>query len=199
MSAQNDPGMNADSHAEVIATEHALARGDLAAAQRHLHLAVQHGAPAKQTHRLATAIQTAAQVQQRGVRGGGGRGFAVGIVAYLCLSLQQPLGWTLPVWIFLAFLLAPGLVGLTVGFKQRSAHAPMRSFWTAARSGGTAMGLYTTLHLLLIGGPHSDSANLGQELLAGLLSVFVFALIAGLAAGAVSAVVVGMRAKERHA
>ena len=137
-------------------------------------------------------------VRQRGVRGGGWRGFAAALLAYLCLSLQPPLGWTLPLWIFLAFVFAPGLVGLVVGLQQRQAHAPGRSFWTAAKSAGTAMGLYTTLHLVLIGGPHSDGANLGQEILAGLLSILLFALIAGLAAGAVSAAVVGTRAKERH-
>ncbi len=196
MRAHNDPAMSAESHAEIVACEAALARGDLAAARQHLQLAAQHGAPANQTQWLSTAIQTAAQGQQSRVQGGGWLGFALAVVGYLCVSLQQPLGWTLPLWIFLAFLLVPGLVGLVVGRQQRAGRAPGRSFWSAAKSAGNAMGLYTALHLLLIGGPHSDGANIGEELIAGLLTIFVFALIAGLTAGAVSAAIVGIGARE---
>ncbi len=199
MRAQNDPAMSAESHAEILATERALARGDMAAAQRHLNLAIHQGAPEKQTNWLAAAIETAAQLQQRRIRGGGWRGFGVAVVGYLCLSLQQPLGWTLPLWLFLAFLLVPGLVGLVVGQQQRQAHLPGRSFWAAAKSSGWAMGLYTALHLFRLGGPQSDSADLGQELLAGTLSLLLFALIAGLAAGTVSAMVVRSGAKEQQA
>lgn len=199
MRPPHDPAASAESHAEVVATEAALKRGDLTAARQHLHLAVQLGAPGKQTHWLTTAIQTAEQVQQRRALGGGGRGFALAIVGYLCVSLQQPLGWTLPLWIFLAFLLVPCLVGLLIGRQQREGKAPGRSFWTAAKSSGTAMGLYTAIHLLLIGGPHSDGANIGEELIAGLLTIFVFALIAGITAGAVSATIVGIKAREAQA
>jgi hypothetical protein len=197
MSAQNDPGMSTESHAEIVATERALARGDIAAARQHLHLAIQHGAPQNQTQWLATSIQTLAESQQRRVQGGGGRGIVVGFVGYLIVSLQQPLGWGQPLWIFLAFLLVPSMVGLAVGLQQKTAHAPVASFWNACRGCGTVMGLYSMLHLILIGGPHSDGANAGQELIAGLLTILLFALIAGLVAGTVSATIVGMRVKER--
>jgi hypothetical protein len=200
MRAKKDPTMSAESHAEVVETERALARGDLVAAQQHLHQAIQNGAPANQTQWLATSIQTAAEAQERRVQSGGWRGFTLAIVGYLCVSLQQPLGWTVPLWIFLAFLLVPCLVGLFVGLQQRTGHAPGRSFWTAARSCGTAMGLYTIVHLLLLGGPHSDAADKWQERIAGVLTTLLFTLVAGLVAGTVSAIIVGtgMRVKERQ-
>ena len=196
MSEHNSAHPGEESHAEILAAEAALARGDLVAARHHLHLAAQHGAQDKHIHKLTASIHAAAQVQEQRVHSGGGRAFVAAIVGYLCVSLQQPLGWTLPLWIFLAFLLVPCLVGLLVGLRQREGRAPGRSFWTAAKSAGIPMGLYTALHLILIGGPHSDGANAGEELIAGLLSVLVFALIAGLAAGAVSATIVGLRARE---
>ncbi len=144
-----------------------------------------------------TALKANRQAQANR-RTGGGRGLLVGVIGYLCVSLQQPLGWTIPVWGFFAFLLVPCLVGIAVGRSQKTARTTARAFWTAAKSGGTAMGLYTAVHLLLIGGPHSDGANSGQEFLAGLLTLFAFSLIAGFAAGAVSAAVVGVGAKERQ-
>ena len=189
---------SAESHADLHSAQSALERGDLAAAQQHLDLAIQNRAPHSQTKRLSVAIQTAAQAQQRRSRGGGWGGFVVGIVGYLCLSIRQPLDWGLPLWSVLAFLLVPGLVGLVVGRVQGAMGTTAGSFGTAAKSAGKAMGLYTAVHLLLIGGPHSSGANTSQEFLAGLLSTLLFALIAGLAAGGVSATLVGVKVKERQ-
>jgi hypothetical protein len=193
---RDDHEPSAESHAELQAAEKALERGDLAGAQQHLNLAIQHRAPHSQTARLSVAIQTAALAQGRRGRSGGWGGFAVGILGYLFLSLQQPLGWGLPLWGFLAFVLVPAVAGVVVGRSHRAAGTPGQSFRIAAKSVAKAMGLYTALHLLLIGGPHSAGADSVQEFLAGLLSTLLFALIAGLVAGAVSATVAGVGVKE---
>ncbi len=129
---------------------------------------------------------------------GGWGGFIVAILGYLFLSMRQPLDWGMPLWGFLAFLLIPGLAGLVVGRAQRGAGTPGRSFWAGLKAAGKAIALYTICHLLLLGGPHSDSANRGQEWIAGLLTTLLFTLIAGLVAGAVSATVSSIGLKERQ-
>lgn len=129
---------------------------------------------------------------------GGWRGFIVAILGYLCVSFQQPLGWGIPLWIFLAFLLVPTLTGLAVGLAQRGAGTPGRSFWTALKAAGKAIALYTIIHLLLIGGPHSDAADRGQERIAGVLTTLLFTLIAGLVAGTVSVLAGSVGVKERQ-
>ncbi|MCW3100403.1 MAG: hypothetical protein JWL77_6021 [Chthonomonadaceae bacterium] len=139
-----------------------------------------------------------AQERQQSRGDGGWRGFIVAILGYLFVSLQQPLGWGMPLWIFLAFLLVPGLAGLAVGFAQRGAGTPGRSLWTAIKSAGKAMALYTIMHLLLLGGPHSDSADRWQERIAGVLTTILYSLVAGLVAGAVSMTVSSIGVKERQ-
>jgi hypothetical protein len=193
-----DPTPDGGSHAEIVAAEAALARGDLAAARQHLQQAALHGAPDNQVQWLTTAIQTAADARQRRVQGGGWRGFGVAFIGYMCVSLQQPLGWGIPIWIFLAFLLVPALAGLATGLVRRGAGTAGGSFWTGFQSVGAAMALYTVVHLLLLGGPHSDAADRWQERIAGLLTTLLFTLIAGLVAGAASATAGSVGVKERQ-
>jgi hypothetical protein len=186
-------------HAALEAARADLKRGDPNGAQRHLDVAAQYGAPESQTRGIATAIERIriTQVTRRG--SGGWRGFWVAVLGYALISFQQPLGWGLALWGFLAFLLTPSLAGVVIGLYQRTAGTPSQSFWTAFKSVSKVMAFYTALHLILIGGPHSDKADAGQEFLAGLLSTIVFALIAGLVAGAVGAMIVGVRTKEQRA
>lgn len=175
-----------------------LKRGDPEAAQKHLDIAVQYGAQHSQTNPVAKAIESARQTRLRQGARGGKRGFWVALLCYLLISLQQPRGWGMPLWIFLAFLLAPGFVGLVVGQQQKILAAPGHSFWSAFKSAFWVTAFYTIIHLILLGGSHSAAANKGQEGIAVVIATLTYALVSGLVAGATSAMIVSTRVKERQ-
>lgn len=179
------------------AAHEALDRGDPVVAQRHLDRAIQHHAPHHQVSRLSVQIQTATAAQRQRAKSSAKRGFWAALLCYLLISFKQPLGWGMPVWIFLAFLLAPGIVGLIVGLQQKILGSPGTSFWTGFKSAFWVVAFYTIFHLLMLGGSHSDAADRAQERIAGVLATLLYATVAGLVAGLVSAAVVFTSRKEQ--
>jgi|SRR5579871_3311214 len=169
-------------HQEMIAAEVALADGRYDAAEHHLEAAHRLGASQKQVEKVASSIRRS---RQRGEKQGLWRariGFAVGLCCYLLLAIQPPLSWRIPLWIFLAFLLVPAVIGLVIGRMYRAAQpAPVR-FGEGMRAGGWAMAIYTGLSLMVFWGRMGRDAE-GEEFVAGALTTVVFALLAGIVAG----------------
>lgn len=174
----------------------ALKRGDLDMAQMHLDIAMTSGALPSQTEPVVKAIQAAKMARAANSRGGAWRGFWVALLGYLCIAIRQPLGWGMPLWIFLTFVLVPIVAGLVVGRYQKANGGQSQSFVMAFKGVGKAMALYTIMSLIFIGGSHSD-ADKWQERIAGILATALYFFITGLVAGATSMAVSGVQFKER--
>lgn len=135
------------------------------------------------------AVDPAAYAQALARRGRGAAwlGFWLGLLLYLLLSMQQPDGWRMPLWILLAFGIIPGLIGLLVGWKQGPEPTVPMKFWAGLKSAAWAMAFYAFLNsTVLLVRLHQPDSN-GARFLAVLLTTVVYALIAGCVSGAVSA------------
>ena len=123
---------------------------------------------------------------------------AFGSLYYLALSIQQPAQWTVPVWVLLAFLLGPALIGLIAGRLQRGEMSPLRRFRGGLQAGVITMFLYTSITLMALHARMGSSGDGGQVFLVGLFVSVIYALIAGVVAGAVSSRLGrAQRARER--
>src|SRR5690349_7232146 len=80
--------------------------------------------------------------QAKRERGAVWMGFWLGLLAYLFLSLQQPLGWQMPVWILLAFLVIPGLIGLLQGWRLGTDSTASARFWVGMKGVFWPMAFY---------------------------------------------------------
>lgn len=123
-------------------------------------------------------------------------GGATGTVAYLILSVAQPLDWRLPVWAVLAFVTVPTLVAYVCSkLLGPQTESPVR-FKSAFCSGAVAMFLYTSISLMIVHsriGPISDD---GHDLRIGLFVSVVYAAIAGVVAGAGAAYFFGAKGQR---
>ncbi len=124
-------------------------------------------------------------------------GFCLGLLGYLLVSVREPLEWRMPVWIILAFVVVPGLVGWVAGLGQ----VPERGicFRAGLRTAGWAMFLYASLTLIVLSHRIPADAGSGQEFWAGLLVSVVYALLAGTVAGLVSMAAGRRRAEQEQA
>lgn len=179
-------GQNA-AEGEMLAAEAALAGHRYREALQHLAEAERLGATDNDVEHLRAAVRQAQATGNRRVRRSGWVGLAVGLLGYLLLSAEQPPGWTVPGWIFLAFLVVPGVVGLATGRLQGWEQPPGARFRAAMRAGGIAMALYTGFTLIVLRQRIHTNTDSGQIFLAGCLVTLVYAVLAGLVAGFVSA------------
>jgi hypothetical protein len=128
-----------------------------------------------------------AQSLKRRGRGAAWVGFWLGLLAYLLLSMQQPLGWGILVWVLLAFLIVPGLIGLLIGKKLGAEPTAPMKFWAGLKGVAWAMAFYAFLNPILLLGRLNVEGENGARLFAVLLVTVVFALLAGGVAGLASA------------
>src|SRR5438067_252508 len=108
----------AAAEAAIHAAEHALAGGQVSEARRHLNEAGRLGASHHDIEAIHERIRQVEESRRKSAKGGKFRGFLIGIICYLFLSIQRPTGWSTPVWIALAFVAIPLLVGYFVGRVQ---------------------------------------------------------------------------------
>src|SRR6185437_7512329 len=91
-----------------------------------------------------------AQAVARRGRGAVWLGFWLGLLAYLLLSMQQPLGWKIPVWILLAFVVIPGLIGLLIGRVQGQEPTARMKFWAGLKGAFWPMAFYAFLNPVVL-------------------------------------------------
>jgi hypothetical protein len=180
------PEEREDIHAALIACERALSGGHYREAERHLAHAAHLGASPQEVTRLGHAITEVHKAQNRRISSNYGKGLVLGFLGYLLLSVQQPLGWTLPLWILLAFLVIPGIVGVLIGSAHGPAQTAREIFRMGMKGAGWPMAFYTAVTLLILSPRLVRMENIGQEFLAGALVTLVYALLAGGVAGLAS-------------
>jgi hypothetical protein len=113
-------------------------------------------------------------------------GGGIGFVLYLImLFINSPAGWTMPVWIPLAFLVAPAITGYAAAFFYGFRCGRLERFWPSAWAGCGAMALYSMIGMLVARGhiAESSGADAGGEFLAGSIATLVYSVIAGAIAG----------------
>ena len=128
-----------------------------------------------------------AQALARRGRGAVWIGFWLGLLGYLLLSMQQPLGWRIPVWICLAFIALPALIGLLIGRKWGPEPSSRMKFWAGMKGAAWAMALYAFANsVVALKGLATGEGN-GTRFLVLLLATVVYALLAGGISGTISA------------
>jgi hypothetical protein len=187
------------------AAEHAIVAAEAALAGRHYQEALFHlgeakrlGAPHHDLQRLAEAIQRARGQADRSARWSVLAGLGAGILGYGILSFQQPPGWTVPVWAVLAFLVVPGMAGWATGRLLGRDRLPRDRFRAGVSAGGLAMALYTAITLIVLQQRIHTEIGSGQTFLVGCLVTLVYAALAGVVAGLVSARVTWRPARGQH-
>ena len=129
-------------------------------------------------------------MHEKRVRGSVRIGFFIALVGYLILMPKQPLGWTTPVWLALAFVIIPAAAGLFVGRRHAGERSPAAAFRDGMRSGLYAMMFYAGVNVLMLADKlQKEPSQAIDEYFAGLLTVLVFSAAAGAVAGLVSAAV----------
>lgn len=180
----------------LAAVERALKQGRHDVAAQHLQTAAKHGADHGHVAREGARIKAAKAAHDRRVKASVRWGFFIALIGYLIVSSRQPLGWKIPVWTILIFLVIPGLVGLFVGLRHRGERAMDKAFWDGLRSVLWAMAIYATMNIVILAGHlGKDSTQMAGEDMAAFVTVVVFSVAAGAVAGIVSAI--ASRGKER--
>jgi len=123
-------------------------------------------------------------------------GFLAGLVLYGVGATRSPYEWTTPVWITLAFFVVPVLVGLVNGAVVKLPRNGAEGFRIGLRSGGWAMFLYASASMMWAHYRVGYNGNTGGVLLVGLVVAITYALIAGVVAGCVCALLIGRRTKS---
>lgn len=162
-------------------------RGQIDDARRRLANAQRKGAREADLNPLRDAIgQAMAAAKQKG-RAAAWYGLLLGMVLYLCLSIQQPAGWTVPVWAALAFLVAPIFVGLQVGAAKGAGSTPDARFRAGFGAGGGAMVVYTGVTLIVLRARIGAERGGSDLFLIWLFVTAAYGAAAGLVAGTTSA------------
>ena len=175
-------------HQELQNAEKALQQGRYDAADHLLDLAAHGGATPLLISDLGRRVRAARANHELRVRSSVRIGFCLAIAGYILLSMRQPLGWTQPIWILLAFLVIPGVAGLFVGRRHAGERTRSRAFYDGARSGVFAMACYTGFHVFkLADNLQKDNSQTVDEWVAAFIAIIVFSSIAGLVAGLASA------------
>jgi hypothetical protein len=174
-------------HQELQAAETALQQGRYDAAEHYLDLAAHGGATPLHISELGRRVRAARAKHELGVRSSVRICFVIALVGYAILSLKQPLGWTMPTWIALAFVIIPGIAGLIVGRRHAGERTRSLAFMDGARGGAFAMACYTGIHVFMLADNlQKDSNQLVDEWVAAFVAVIVFSIIAGAVAGLIS-------------
>lgn len=175
-------------HAELLAAEDALHKGRYDVADSHLDAAAHAGAPPQRISDLGRQLRYARAQHEQRVKTSVLIGMALGIVGYLIISVKPPLEWGLPLWGALIFLVVPGLTGLLIGRRHAGERTPQAAFRDGWRAGLWAMSLYTVIHLIGAGCRlDREGGEAGEEFFAGLLTLLLFSVVAGLVSGMISA------------
>lgn len=169
----------------IHAAQESLAAGHFREARHHLSEAENLRADSQTLRRLRNGIKQAESAQTGHRRRNVWIGFGLGCIGYLILSLRQPLGWTIPVWALLAFLVVPICIGLTVGRGMGYDAGPGPRFRGWFRACSLVMFLYTAFNLMIVR-YNIGSGDTGQVFLVGLFVSVIYALLAGLVAGLAS-------------
>ncbi|HLK61596.1 MAG TPA: hypothetical protein VKU00_33925 [Chthonomonadaceae bacterium] len=179
-------GHEEETHAEILAARQAFKEQRYDDAEYHLNRATYLGAPQQQINELQKRIRNLRKTQRERAGTSGRWGFWCGILGYLLLSLQQPSGWTQTVWILLAFGLVPAIIALVVRWRQGVEVENSARFWTAWRAGSATMALYSVISLIIVGTRlGGDTVSGASHFIAGVLTMLLFALLAGSVAGLV--------------
>ena len=119
-------------------------------------------------------------------------GILVGAVGYLLLSIQSPLRYTIPVWMMLALVVIPALIGVSVGAVTILREGIAAAFWVAAMT----MLTYSALNMARIHGELPMSADPGQVFLACAIVSVAYALVAGIVSAGVNALYSRLRGAQ---
>lgn len=188
-------------YAEAVAdARSALDAGRMREARRHIVRAEGMRPARKDTLRLLRRELQLKENAQRGrTKTSTLRGFGLALLGYLCLSLQQPPGWGVPLWGLLAFGVVPGVSGWFVGRAQGPESDPRNRFWSSAQAVGAAMAFYAGILLLILRARFRSGGDTGQVVFVWLLVIVVYAALAGLVAGVVSAKLTWFTRREERA
>lgn len=192
----DSPNNNREVQAALAACKRSVRSGRYRDAERHLAEAVKHGASHQTVERHASAIRNAENAGHKPRGSGAWWGFAVAAIGYFLLSLQQPAGWGEAVWVCLAFILIPALVGVVVNRGQGPNRPPNRAFFSSAKPAGFAMFLYTSITLMVLAARMDRPDAHGEEFLTGLIVTCVYTLVAAAAAGTVNLMLTTMAARR---
>ena len=96
---------------------------------------------------------------------------------YFLLGLTSPRSVSIPVWIFLSFILVPICAGYAVGRQYSPERPPKVRFWAGMWSVGSAMFCYTAISLALIRGRIGQPDPSGQVFLVGLFASTLYMLL----------------------
>src|SRR5580700_7825026 len=161
-------------HQELRDAEKALQEGRFNAADRLLDLAAHSGATPLHISDLGRRLRAARAAHDRGVRGSVRVGFLIALAGYLVLSAREPLGWTMHVWIVLAFVVIPSVAGLFVGRRHAGTRTRSLAFYDGVRSGVFAMACYAGIHVFtLANNLQKDNSQLVDEWVAAFIAVIV--------------------------
>ena len=170
----------------------ALADGDFARARAHLAVARQEGADETTLRALLDEIDEAEGAITKSSSAHILWAIMLALIAYVVLSLQSPANWGMPVWVLLAFIVVPIVIGVLSAMSVPP-HAEKGDRFKRAMGVATlAMAIYATVGLILSErkmGTHSLQAT--QVFTAGMVVVVVYALIAGFVAGFAGSLVRG--------
>jgi signal transduction histidine kinase len=170
---------------ELAAAEKALAAGHFDAAQHLLDNAAQNGATPRHIQDLHRRIRTARVQHEFAIQNSVYQSFGVGIVCYLLLSIRQPLGWGIGLWLLLSVAAIPVVIGTFVGWKYRNAPRVFRAaFMDGFKPACAAMLCYSGFSLgVLLTHLQTRPGQIGEEFVAAMFTICLLSAAASTVAG----------------
>lgn len=163
----------------------AFARKHYSLAHQLLGEAEQLGGAHKQTHNLRVAIRAHEQMQVKQARNSHWVGLLIGGFVYFIL-LFTPLNPRHPLWVVLALLVVPGVIGIAIGRRMGYDAGGGSRFWRAAKACGFVMFGYAFLSMIWQRTRFPLGGDAGQVFLVWVTASAVYALVAGGIAGLVA-------------
>ena len=169
---------------ELAAAEKALAAHNFTAAQHLLDNAAASGATPRHIQDLHRRIRAEKAKHEFAVQNSAYKCFGIGILGYLIISIRQPLGWGIPVWLLLSVAAIPGLMGLYMGRKHAGTRSFRSAFLDGVRPAAAAMTCYSLFSLgVLVTHLQPRSEQIGEEIVAAMFTAFVLAVAASVVSG----------------
>jgi hypothetical protein len=192
-----DPNSN-PAQAKMEAAKQAFERKRFDEAKQLLSEAEKSGAPRQQVSRLRQAVRAMEEHQEKMGRNSHWFGLLLGGLAYFIL-LFIPLTPRDALWVLLALLAVPGLVGGVIGRRMGYDAGRGPRFRKAAWVCGFVMFGYAFVSLILQRARFDLGSDAGQVFLVWIVASLGYALVAGLVAGLVSGMLTwGIGGRSAH-